>query len=105
MGDQIDTETLRRPRRWLVAAVTTVTAWFVAFLVVMALLTLFRTQLASLPVALRALVISGVLVTLMVNFVMPVLGGGVVRLLAGWTRPRLASAPRKPGMMSPGNRQ
>ena len=76
-----------------------------AFLVVMALLTLFRTQLASLPVALRAMVISGVLVTLMVNFVMPVLGGAVVRMLARRTRPRLASAPREPGMMSPGHRQ
>jgi hypothetical protein len=91
MGDQIDTDNPRRPQRWLVAAVTTVTAWLVAFLVVMALLTLFRDQLASLPVALRALVISGVLVTLMVNLVMPVLGGAVVRMLAGTTPPRVAS--------------
>jgi antibiotic biosynthesis monooxygenase (ABM) superfamily enzyme len=104
MDDQVDTETPRRPRRWLVAAVTTVTAWFVAFLVVMALLTLFRTQLASLPVALRALVISGVLVTLMVNLVMPVLGGAVVRMLAGRTRPRRASMPGKPGRDVAGNR-
>jgi hypothetical protein len=93
MGDHVDTENPRQPRRWLVAAVTTVTAWFVAFLVVMALLTLFRAQLASLPVALRALVISGVLVTLMVNLVMPVLGGAVVRILAGGTPPRFASGP------------
>jgi hypothetical protein len=90
MSDQIDTETPHRPRRWLVAAVTTLPAWFVAFLVVMALLTLFRTQLASLPVELRALVISGVLVTLMVNVIMPVLGGAVVRMLAGRTWPRPA---------------
>src|SRR4029453_10141423 len=91
MGDEIDTDNPRRPQRWLVAAVTTVTALLVAFLRVMALLTLFREQLASLPVALRALVISGVLVTLMVNLVMPVLGGAVVRMLAGRPRPRLAS--------------
>jgi hypothetical protein len=99
MGDQIDTDNPRRPQRWLVAAVTTVTAWLVAFLVVMALLTLFREQLASLPVALRALVISGVLVTLMVNLVMPVLGGAVVRMLAGRTRPRLASGRGESGIV------
>jgi antibiotic biosynthesis monooxygenase (ABM) superfamily enzyme len=87
MGDEIDTDNPRRPQRWLVAAVTTATAWLVAFLLVMALLTLFGDQLASLPVALRALVISGVLVTLMVNLVMPVLGGAVVLMLAGRTRP------------------
>jgi antibiotic biosynthesis monooxygenase (ABM) superfamily enzyme len=101
MGEQVDTENPRPPRRWLVAAVTTVTAWFMAFLVVMALLTLFRTQLASLPVALRALVISGVLVTLMVNVVMPILSGAVVRILAGRTRPRVASGPREPGITLP----
>src|SRR4029453_9492535 len=97
MGDEIDTDNPRRPQRWLVAAVTTVTAWLVAFVVVMALLTLFREQLASLPVALRALVISGVLVTLMVNLVMPVLGGAGVRVLAGGIRPRLAGGPGQSG--------
>lgn len=98
MDDLVDTDSPRRPQRWLVAAVTTVTAWLVAFLVVMALLTLFREQLASLPVALRALVISGVLVTLMVNLVMPVLGGAVARTLAGGTRPRYAPGPGEPGV-------
>lgn len=97
MGDQIDTNIRRRPPRWLVAAVTTVTAWLVAFLVVMALLTVFREQLASLPVALRALVISGVLVTLMVNVVMPVLGGAVVRVLTGMMRRGHAREPGQPG--------
>jgi antibiotic biosynthesis monooxygenase (ABM) superfamily enzyme len=97
MDDQVDAENPRPPRRWLVAVVTTVTAWSVAFLVVMALLTLFREQLASLPVALRALVISGVLVTLMVNLLMPVLGGAVARMLAGGTRPRFAPGPGEPG--------
>ena len=98
MDDLVDTDSPRRPQRWLVAAVTTVIAWLVAFLVVMALLTLFREQLASLPVALRALVISGVLVTLMVNLVMPVLGGAVVRLLSRRTGPRLASGWRASGL-------
>jgi hypothetical protein len=101
MGEQIDTDNPRRPQRWLVAAVTTVTAWLVAFVVVMALLTLFREQLASLPVALRALVISGVLVTLMVNLVMPALGGAVVRMLVSRTRPRLAGGPGQSGIRAP----
>jgi hypothetical protein len=38
------------------------------------------------PLALRALVISGVLVTLVVNLVMPVLGGAVVHMLAAGPR-------------------
>jgi antibiotic biosynthesis monooxygenase (ABM) superfamily enzyme len=59
---------------WPVRVATTLVAWLVAFVVVTSLLTLFGDELGSLPPALRALVISGVLVTLMVNLVMPVLG-------------------------------
>jgi antibiotic biosynthesis monooxygenase (ABM) superfamily enzyme len=59
---------------WSVRVATTLAAWLVAFVVVTSLLTLFGDELGSLPPALRALVISGVLVTLMVNLVMPVLG-------------------------------
>ena len=59
---------------WPVRVATTLAAWLVAFVVVTSLLTLFGDELGSLPPALRALVISGVLVTLMVNLVMPVLG-------------------------------
>jgi antibiotic biosynthesis monooxygenase (ABM) superfamily enzyme len=68
-----------KPRRWLARLVMTAAAWLVAFLVVMALLTLFSDELASLPLALRALVLSGVLVLLMVNVVMPPLSQAVGR--------------------------
>jgi antibiotic biosynthesis monooxygenase (ABM) superfamily enzyme len=57
------------PPPWLAPVVTTLGAWLVAFLVVLALLTLFGDELGSLPLALRALVISGLLVALMVNLV------------------------------------
>jgi antibiotic biosynthesis monooxygenase (ABM) superfamily enzyme len=59
--------------------VTTLAAWLVAFLIATALLRLFGDQLGSLPLELRALVISGVLVTLMANLVMPVLGAAIAR--------------------------
>jgi antibiotic biosynthesis monooxygenase (ABM) superfamily enzyme len=72
-----------RPPPWLARAVTTLGAWLVAFLVVTALLTLFGDELGSLPLALRALVISGVLVALMVNLVMPVLNAALARWPAG----------------------
>ena len=75
------------PSPWLVPVATTLGAWLVAFLVVTALLTLFGDQLASLPLALRALVISGFLVGLMVNLVMPVLSAALGRWLAGPPRP------------------
>jgi antibiotic biosynthesis monooxygenase (ABM) superfamily enzyme len=61
----------------------TLAGWLVAFLVVLALLSFFKDELASLPLALRALVISGILVALMVNVVMPVLGNAIPRWLAG----------------------
>jgi hypothetical protein len=70
-------------RRLLAKVATTIAAWVVAFLVVTALLSLFGDQLAALPLAVRALIMSGVLVTLMVNLAMPVVGVGIARLLAG----------------------
>jgi antibiotic biosynthesis monooxygenase (ABM) superfamily enzyme len=69
-----------RGPRWLAPVATTLGAWLVAFLVVTALLTVFADELKALPLTLRALVISGVLVALMVNVVMPVLG----TLVAQW---------------------
>jgi antibiotic biosynthesis monooxygenase (ABM) superfamily enzyme len=69
------------PSPRVVRVATTLGAWLVAFLVVTALLTLFGDELASLPLALRALVISGVLVGLMVNLVMPVLSAVLARWL------------------------
>jgi antibiotic biosynthesis monooxygenase (ABM) superfamily enzyme len=59
--------------------VMTLAAWLVAFLTVTALLQLFGDELASLPLGLRALVISGVLVTLMTNVVMPLLNAAIAR--------------------------
>jgi antibiotic biosynthesis monooxygenase (ABM) superfamily enzyme len=76
------------PPPWLAPVVTTLGAWLVAFLAVTALLTLFGDELASLPLAPRALVISGLLVALMVNLVMPVLSAGLARFLAGRPRAR-----------------
>ena len=75
-------------RRWLVSVATTLGAWLFAFVLVTALITLFGDELASLPVPLRALLISGLLVALMVNLVMPVLSNAVAR--------RLAAPPRSP---------
>lgn len=57
----------------------TLAAWLVAFLTVTALLELFGDELAALPLALRALVISGILVTLMANVVMPLLNSAIAR--------------------------
>lgn len=72
--------------RWLVPVAMTLGAWLIAFLVVTSLLELFGDELGSLPLALRALVISGVLVALMVNLVMPVLSHVVARWVAGSPR-------------------
>jgi antibiotic biosynthesis monooxygenase (ABM) superfamily enzyme len=82
-----------RPPAWLTPLATTLGAWLVAYLVVMALLTFFGDELGSLPLALRALVISGLLVALMVNLVMPVLSAALARWLAG-PPPRVAGPPR-----------
>lgn len=50
-------------RAWLLARLTTTpAAWLVAFVTVMALLTVLGDELASLPLPLGALVISGLLV-------------------------------------------
>jgi antibiotic biosynthesis monooxygenase (ABM) superfamily enzyme len=75
--------------------VTTLAAWLVAFLVVLTLLTLFGDELGSLPLALRALVISGLLVALMVNLVMPILSAALARWLA--RPPRMRPKRARPG--------
>lgn len=81
MGDELGSPSLAR--RWLARLAATLAAWLVAFVLVVALLTLFADELASLPLALRALLISGVLVSVMANLVMPVLGGDHVGLPEG----------------------
>jgi antibiotic biosynthesis monooxygenase (ABM) superfamily enzyme len=57
----------------------TLGAWLSAFLVVLTLLSVFKDELASLPLAVRALVLSGVLVTLMTTLVMPALNAAIGR--------------------------
>jgi antibiotic biosynthesis monooxygenase (ABM) superfamily enzyme len=57
----------------------TLGAWLSAFLVVLTLLSVFKDELASLPLAVRALVLSGVLVTLMTTLVMPALNTAIGR--------------------------
>ena len=75
----VETSPVRR--RILARATMTVIAWLAAFAVVMVLLSLFGDELGSLPLAVRALLISGVLVVLMANVVMPVVAGAVGRWL------------------------
>jgi antibiotic biosynthesis monooxygenase (ABM) superfamily enzyme len=74
--------------QWQARIATTLAAWLVAFLVVTALLRLFGDQLGSLPLELRALVLSGVLVGLMANVVMPALTVVVARWMRNAPRAR-----------------
>jgi antibiotic biosynthesis monooxygenase (ABM) superfamily enzyme len=83
------------PPPWLAPVATTLAAWLIAFLVVLTLLTLLGDELGSLPLALRALVISGLLVALMVNLVMPILNAALARWLAG--PPRIRPKRARPG--------
>src|SRR3954470_24295528 len=62
-----------RPRLWTARLATTLVAWLIAFAVVTSLLNVFGHQLSAMSPMLRALVISGTLVVLMVNVVMPLL--------------------------------
>src|SRR5262245_4963522 len=70
-------------RRRLIRLVTTLAAWAVAYLVVLAVPGVLGRQLADMPVALRAAVISGVMIAVMVNAVMPALNKIISRRLAG----------------------
>ena len=67
---------------WQARLATTLAAWLVAYLLVLALLSILGDELGSLPLAVRALVISGVLVTAMTTVVMPALSVAVNRWLA-----------------------
>jgi antibiotic biosynthesis monooxygenase (ABM) superfamily enzyme len=58
-------------------------AWPVAFGLVLTLLTVFKHQLASMPLALRALVLSGALISVMATVVMPLLTVAVSHRLHG----------------------
>jgi antibiotic biosynthesis monooxygenase (ABM) superfamily enzyme len=58
-------------------------AWPIAFGLVLTLLTVFKHQLASMPLALRALVLSGALISVMATAVMPLLTVAVNHRLGG----------------------
>jgi antibiotic biosynthesis monooxygenase (ABM) superfamily enzyme len=68
-----------RQARWRVRLAMTLGTWLSAFLVVLTLLSVFKDELASLPLAARALVLSGVLVTVMTTVVLPALNTAIVR--------------------------
>lgn len=76
-------------------------AWPIAFGLVLTLLTVFKQQLASMPLAPRALVISAVLVSVMATVVMPLLTVAVSRALAGDQGPRSGSSPVCPPAAGP----
>jgi antibiotic biosynthesis monooxygenase (ABM) superfamily enzyme len=63
--------------------VTTLIVWAAAFLVVSLVFVLGGETLANAPGPVRALVVSGILVVLMVNLLMPVLGRLIGRLFGG----------------------
>jgi antibiotic biosynthesis monooxygenase (ABM) superfamily enzyme len=84
MRGQLITSALGRP--WLARLAMTLAAWVVAFLLVLALISVLGNELGSLPLAVRALVISGVVVTVMTGLVMPALNVAVGRWLARPTR-------------------
>jgi antibiotic biosynthesis monooxygenase (ABM) superfamily enzyme len=57
--------------RWRALLATTLGAWLVAFAIIMILLSVLGDEVASLPLAIRALAMSGLLVTIMTTVVMP----------------------------------
>jgi antibiotic biosynthesis monooxygenase (ABM) superfamily enzyme len=60
--------------------VTTGMAWLVVYLLLLVLFSVFEDQLAALTPPVRLLVVSGVLVTVMANLVMPM----VMRIVGAW---------------------
>jgi antibiotic biosynthesis monooxygenase (ABM) superfamily enzyme len=81
-------------RRWSARLATTLAAWMTAFLIVTALLSVLGDELASQPLAIRALVISGVVVTAMTTVVMPALNVVVGRWLTHSSRERTPTTAR-----------
>jgi uncharacterized membrane protein len=73
---------------WRARLATTIAAWMAAFGVVTALLSVLGDELGSLPLAIRALIISGVVVTMMTTVVMPALSVAIARSLGHSTRER-----------------
>jgi antibiotic biosynthesis monooxygenase (ABM) superfamily enzyme len=84
----------------------TLAAWLAAFLTVLMISTVFRRELAALPRVVRALVLSGVLVALMVNLVMPIVSVAIQRWLPGVHRPAgVSRAPAPPDAGPPPTRR
>jgi antibiotic biosynthesis monooxygenase (ABM) superfamily enzyme len=77
---------------WRVSLAMTFAAWMAAFAIVTALPSIFSHQLAALPLAVRALVISGVVVIAMTRLVQPALNAAAHR----W-----AAAPRRQDSNAP----
>lgn len=67
----------------IIRLVATLIGWFIAFLIVFALLTLYGKQLESLPHALNALIFTGIMVPFMGIVVMPRVGAVVARHING----------------------
>jgi antibiotic biosynthesis monooxygenase (ABM) superfamily enzyme len=81
----IDSNVARSARPTLAMRLAVVlAAWLAALLLVMTILSVFKHQLATLPLAVRALVISGPQVVVMSLFVMPALNEAAAR----WARAR-----------------
>jgi antibiotic biosynthesis monooxygenase (ABM) superfamily enzyme len=79
---------------WRVSLAMTLAAWLVAFALVTTLLSVFGDQLAAPPLAVRALVISGVLVIVMTRLVLPPLSAAVRRWHARPQQQRAREAQR-----------
>jgi hypothetical protein len=71
--------------------VTTGMAWLVVYLLLLTLFSIFEDQLAALTLPVRLLVVSGVLVTVMANLVMPM----VMRIVGGWIGRRSNTRPAR----------
>src|SRR5262249_28593613 len=82
MDQQPDIDKPEHTRRWRAQAITTLAAWLIAFPVAVAVSAVFDNKFASLPRPLRALVLSGILVALMVNLVMPAISAVRTRRLS-----------------------
>ena len=79
---------------WRVKLLMTLAAWLVAFAIVTTLLSIFGRQLAALPLAVRALVMSGVLVIVMTRIALPAFETAARRLGAGPNQ-RRSPAPKR----------
>ena len=78
-----DTDGSTRGRSFTRRVTTTLVAWIAAYAVVTVVVAVGGSALAGAPRAVQTLVVSGTLVVVMVNLVMPAVGGLLGRLFAG----------------------